>query len=146
MTTYTGKSSTKAHGVWNVPVKGAVDFEFHTCGSCGVVWGMPEAFLDIKRQDGAWWYCPNGHKWHWTGETEEERLSRKLKQERDRSAALIANLDQTTASLRATKGHVTRLRNRVSSGICPVQGCQRHFENLERHIANKHPDYHTHES
>lgn len=145
MTTFTGKSSTHNHGVVRVSVRGINAFEFHSCGVCGIVWGMPEAWLDIKRKDGEGWYCPNGHQWHWSGETEEGRLRRTLKQERERSGRLAANLDQTKASLNATKGHVTRLRKRVSAGVCPVQGCKRHFKDLERHIASQHPGYQSDE-
>lgn len=42
-------------------------------------------------------------------------------------------------SRNAYKGQVTKVKNRVSKGVCPC--CNRYFKNLHRHMENKHPDY-----
>lgn len=42
------------------------------------------------------------------------------------------------ARTNAYKGNVTKLKKRASAGLCPC--CNRHFTNLQRHIASKHPD------
>lgn len=139
MTTFTGKRSTRNMGVVNIPLEGLRDFEFHTCGTCGVVWGMPETFLDARRQDGEWWYCPNGHKWHWSGETVEVRLRRQLEHTKDSLASARAARDQAQASLRATKGVVTKMRKRVGNGVCPC--CKRTFKDLARHMESQHPTF-----
>lgn len=64
--------------------------------------------------------CPLGHVWFYVGETEKERLERRLNEERDRAARLAADLDQTQASLRAQKGVTTKLRKRAAAGVCPA--------------------------
>lgn len=39
----------------------------------------------------------------------------------------------------AIKGVATRIKRRVSAGVCPC--CNRTFQCLARHMATKHPDY-----
>ena len=114
------------------------------CPTCGVLHGVPSRLnrraLEECEQGGI--YCPNGHQWHYVGETDGDRL----KHERERSASLRARLDQTEASLKAQKAAATRARNqrdrerrRVAGGVCPC--CNRTFKNLARHMAGQHPDY-----
>jgi len=111
------------------------------CYSCGVEYAIPEilntAALDKPRERVI--YCPNGHSWFYIGETEASKLKRQLKYEQDLRASITADRDQVQASLRATKGQVTKLRKRVVAGVCPF-GCRRHFANVERHVATQHPD------
>jgi hypothetical protein len=109
------------------------------CGECGVWFGFDERFYNARRNDHRSWYCPNGHRRAFLGETEAQRLQRLLNSERDHRASVAAERDQYAASLRTTTGHVTRLRKRATAGACPF-GCRRHFVNLERHVATKHPD------
>ena len=112
------------------------------CPACAVEYAIPER-LERTAQDhrgpaGHSIYCPNGHSWHYLGETDAERFERLYRAERDRAAAIAAERDQLTASLRSTRGVVTKLRKRATAGTCPF-GCRRHFVNLERHVANRHP-------
>jgi len=37
------------------------------------------------------------------------------------------------------KAALTRMTNRIAFGVCPC--CHRHFDNLQRHIATKHPEF-----
>ena len=108
------------------------------CKSCGVPYALPDGFLDTRREDHATWYCPNGHHWHYPQDNEVETLKKSLKWERDRLASERARADGAEASLRATKGHVTRLRNQVLAGECPL--CGQHLRDLARHISRQHPD------
>jgi hypothetical protein len=39
----------------------------------------------------------------------------------------------------AYKGQLTKVRRKVANGSCPC--CNRHFENLQRHMQTKHPEY-----
>lgn len=111
------------------------------CPTCGVVHGIPQALERTAKENrgprGRQIYCPNGHTWHYTGETDAERERRMRKYSDDAAAAARARADQAEASLRTTKGHVTRLRNRVAAGVCPF-GCRRHFVDVERHVATRH--------
>lgn len=92
-------------------------------------------------------YCPYGHQQHFIeGETEETKLRR----ERDRLKQQIAQRDDEIKekderiaardrSLTVTRGHITRIKNRVGAGVCPC--CTRNFSNLKQHMENKHPGY-----
>lgn len=110
------------------------------CPSCGAAFGVSELFECKRRDDHRSFFCPNGHSMSYTGKSEAEKLKQQLTREQERRAALQANLDQTQASLRSTKGVVTKLKKRATAGVCPA-GCRRHFENLERHMASQHPDF-----
>lgn len=110
---------------------------------------LSDAFYDtLKRQrEEGTFYCPYGHAQHFvSGETPEQKLRR----ERDRLAQQIAErddavrqqarrADQAERRLSATRGVVTRIRNRVGRGVCPC--CSRSFSNLANHMQTKHPDY-----
>jgi hypothetical protein len=135
MTTHTGQSRGNTFA-------GYSDLEVEVC-TCGVLFAAPAHMLKVKRENGTRFYCPNGHTLHYA--SENERLKGELKRARDREASERARRDQAEASLRATKGVVTRQRKRlekVVAGVCPVDGCKRHFRDLRRHIESKHPEYH----
>lgn len=118
-----------------------------TCCTCGVVFAFPRRLYEHLREDPSkWFYCPNGHQQHYTGETKaererrlRERAERALKIEHDALVAERSRHDQTRASLRAQKGVNTRIKNRIKNGVCPC--CNRTFQNLARHMANQHPDF-----
>lgn len=138
MTTSTKpKPSTALYGRGTI---NGIEFEVHECGDCNVLWAMTAHFIKSRRADLKGWKCPNGHSWVFhDGPTEEEQLKKEASRLRDRIAAEQARADQTEASLRATRGVVTRQKRqlgRVQNGVCPK--CNRHFVNLERHMANKH--------
>lgn len=105
---------------------------------CGIAHAIPsdlyrKAELDHRQSV----YCPLGHSWVFAGETEAARLARELKRARDRLASERARADGAEASLRTTKGHVTRLRKRVLDGECPL--CGQHLRDVARHVARVHP-------
>jgi predicted RNA-binding Zn-ribbon protein involved in translation (DUF1610 family) len=109
-----------------------------SCGSCGIGFAIPDNLFRARRDDGASFYCPNGHFIGWKAANEQARLERALKSERDRVATERARADGAEASLRTTKGHVTRLRKQVLAGECPL--CGQHLRDLARHISRQHPD------
>lgn len=116
------------------------------CCTCAVPFGMTEAMNKARRNDHAWFYCPAGHKQHYTGHSETEQLRARLRTA-ERSEAFYR--DQAAAARRsaaAQKGQVTRIRNLIAKGICPVSGCRRNFTNVREHMATEHPDYHNHEA
>jgi len=92
-------------------------------------------------------YCAYGHSQVYIkGENEETKLRR----ERDRLQQRLAEKDdeisrqremreQTERRLSATRGQVTKIKNRVGHGVCPC--CTRTFENLARHMTSKHPTF-----
>jgi hypothetical protein len=109
-----------------------------SCGNCAIPFAIPVNLYEARLDDGQSFYCPNGHFIGWKAENEKAQLERQLKVERNRVAAIRAERDQVEASLRTTKGHVTRLRRKVLAGECPF--CGQHLRDLERHIGRQHSD------
>lgn len=117
------------------------------CCRCGMVFGIPEQWSRQKREKGGEFFCPAGHLLTF-GESELQRTKRQLMQAEQR-------LDQEKAAkehqrkqrekaerkLSATKGVVTRLKNRTAQGRCPC--CDASFPNLEQHMRDAHPDFET---
>ena len=115
------------------------------CCECGVHFMVPAYLLQRFKETGAWFFCPNGHRQHYT-KTTVQRLEEQLEREREATSAQArraemaerrANMEQRSA--RAYKGRVTRIKNRIKNGVCPC--CNRSFENLARHMATKHPGF-----
>jgi hypothetical protein len=115
--------------------------------SCGVIYAITEDYKGRRYKDGESFYCPNGHISSWS-DTEEKRLLRRAEWAETRlgwaETSRDAARDQAEAahhSARAYKGHLTRMRNRIASGICPVQGCRRNFANVKAHVTTQHPQW-----
>lgn len=112
------------------------------CPGCGVTFAVTKRFNDCRRENKKDFYCPNGHRMSYTESTADC-----LRRERDRLAQQIAERDDeikrqcklrvaTERQLTAAKGQATKLRKRVSAGVCT--DCNRSFENLRRHMETKH--------
>lgn len=118
---------------------GYTTLETMVCPMCGVMYAVPERLLEKARTDPRReWFCANGHNLHYPGKTEEQRI-KALKDEVARQKAIR---DQTEASLRATRGVVTRQRKRlerVAKGVCPC--CNRSFTDVRKHMKSKHPEW-----
>lgn len=105
------------------------------CANCGTVFGMAKDLEKRRRQDHETFYCPNGHRMHFTGKNDEELL-------RDAEARNVALEDQLAAAIREgemTRSILLRDRARFAAGVCPC--CNRSFENVRRHMVSQHPDY-----
>lgn len=112
----------------------------YQCGSCGVEHGLTKAFTDARRSDHKTFYCP----WCQTslvfnGESDEERFRRERDEAQRRLQATRDLLTHEERSHAATKGHLTRTKKRIKNGVCPC--CNRHFSNVEAHMASQHPDF-----
>lgn len=116
-------------------------FHIVRCYACGVRFGIGvglyrRAVLDKK----GWVYCPAcGEQSCWTGKTEAEKLRDELIRERARLDQTRAQLEHVENRRRAAIGQVTKIRNRISKGVCPC--CNRHFDNLAAHMKSQHPTY-----
>lgn len=94
-------------------------------------------------------YCPNGHSQSYVGKSHEQRAKeaeaelRKEKQRREWAEHNAKNAredaQQAEYRRRAEKAAKTRIKNRVAKGVCPC--CNRTFQDLQRHMTTKHPDY-----
>ena len=106
---------------------------------------MTADFQRRRREDGQGFYCPAGHRQSYTESTVQQlqkELKRKeevLQREREWNESLRKSRDAAHRSAAAYKGKVTRIKNRIHNGVCPC--CNRHFENLQRHMKNKHPEF-----
>lgn len=117
-----------------------------TCCNCGVCFGMTSDLkAEFQKDSNKWFYCPNGHKQHYS-ESESDRLKKELailRESEERQRQLRQNAEKNLSKERIERRKVkTRLKNvkeRVANGVCPC--CNRYFENLHRHMSNKHPDF-----
>jgi uncharacterized Zn finger protein (UPF0148 family) len=120
----------------------------NACPTCGIVYGIPQDFSDACYRNGTRYYCPNGHSLGWS-ETEADRqrkraeqLARRLSGSEDTAARWRENAERERRSAIAYKGHMTRARNRIAAGVCPVPGCKRSgFTQVMSHIASQHPGW-----
>lgn len=113
---------------------------------CGVTYGLDEEIKRRRLQDHGNWYCTNGHILHYPQKSDveiaqEERdaarsLAQREAQRRQKAESSARTLEYQR---RAAVGQTTKLRKRVSNGVCPC--CNRTFADLARHMAGKHPDF-----
>lgn len=101
---------------------------------CGMPFGIPESLHAQMNDKGKSVYCPLGHSWHYTENTEE-----KLRKERQRHQAtrdLLAAEERSNIAQRAATKRFQNKVKRVENGVCPH--CNRSFQNLRRHMESKH--------
>lgn len=115
---------------------------------CGISLALPSSLYRKMQADSeANAYCPLGHSFVYgknEADRQRERADRAERDARLARASRDAARDQAAAAHRsaiAYKGHVTRLRNKIANGVCPVTGCRRHFDNVQAHIEGQHPDW-----
>ena len=108
------------------------------CGNCGIWFAVPDWFERECKELGPRksWTCPNGHGRHYSEGKAEKREIERLRAE---NVHLRDQKEAVERSLSAQKGQVTKLKKRIGNGVCPC--CNRHFKNVERHMASQHPDY-----
>lgn len=123
-----------------------ITLEAVTCCDCGVMFGIEASHRAELLQNHAWFYCPNGHRQHYTAETEADKVRRELKRVREH-ADWLADLERQEREARqaadrsraALKGQVTRIKRKVAAGQCPC--CRTKFADLAAHMAESHPDF-----
>lgn len=111
---------------------------------CSITFAVPETLAAQALHHGKTVHCPLGHTCVWK-QTEADRLRAQLDQanararnveERRRRAEADAQHERNRAN--GYKGQLTKVKKRIGRGVCPC--CNRHFADVERHMANKHPD------
>jgi protein-arginine kinase activator protein McsA len=118
------------------------DLESVDCAICGV--SFASLVIAKRRNDGAIFYCPNGHTQSF-GTTEADRLRSQLNQEkisrqsaeRDKEWALVRQRDAESETKKIAK-KLKQQTKRINAGVCPH--CQRTFQQLARHMQCKHKD------
>lgn len=103
---------------------------------------MNDRFLSTHES----FYCINGHRQAYVGETKEQKLKKQLEIANRSKKFAEQSADQARKRERkakkqaaAHKGVATRLKNRAKAGVCPC--CTRTFKQLAAHMKNKHPNY-----
>ena len=99
-----------------------------TCHLCTIAFSVPKAFDDARQNDGIAFNCPNGHSIAYQKskidicneaieELEKENLD--LKRSREGWMNTVDILEKSNKSFRnqlvAYRGHITRLRNKLSA-------------------------------
>lgn len=119
------------------------------CWKCGTEYLLPEPlYVSAKASEKISFFCPYGHEAHFPSKETESRLEA-IQRERDRLKQRLAEKDDAILAERMAreeaervaaraKGQVTRIKKRVSTGVCPC--CNRHFTNPESHMASKHKE------
>lgn len=102
---------------------------------CGIAVAIPSNLMRFARNHkGKEVYCPLGHTFIFKDSYEEQ-----LQVERRRHEATRDLLRAEERSHSATRGTLTKTKKRIHAGVCPC--CKRSFQNVKRHMDNKHPDY-----
>lgn len=114
---------------------------------CGMTHAVPQGLVAHQQQQfdngekQTAIYCPLGHSWIRSGKGRAELAeAARLRAERD-AANAREDARALNAQLIATKGQLTKAKNRAKGGACPC--CNRTFVQLSRHIATKHPEFAT---
>lgn len=122
----------------NAQAQAVVEMTMMTCGGCGIVFSVPEAWRAEKQRTGNGWYCPNGCSRVYK-ESDADKAKRQLEEERQRHANTLSRLNESEAAARNAKSELKRIKTRIHAGVCPC--CNRTFQNLARHMNSKHPDH-----
>ena len=120
----------------------SLELEVINCWVCGCVFAMSSNLKAEMKSKEQTLFCPKGCRLglgepHWKVDMDHLRQSEKYY--RTRSIENRERAEKTERQLIATRGVVTRIKNRVSKGVCPC--CNRTFANLTRHMGTQHPDF-----
>ena len=107
------------------------------CIICGSRFVVAQTVIEVQRKEGGFHHCPAGHRQGWSKDGSENE---KLRRERDLLQQQIARKDdeirETNERLGKERRKAARLAKRAEAGLCSC--CNRHFENLKRHMKSKH--------
>ena len=107
---------------------------------CGHRVYLADSFIERRERDHKTFYCSVcGARRHWAQKSDMELLRSRLVRTQDMLDTARADRDLKEHQRRGEKAAKTRIKNRIANGVCPC--CRRSFQNLHRHMLNKHPDY-----
>lgn len=109
-----------------------------TCFRCGIQFLVPSHWHQKRLEDKQSFWCPNGHSQAYVKSAVDE-LKAQLEVSRQQVERLREQRDRADRQASAAKGQVTKIKNRVSAGVCPC--CNRTFQNLSRHMSGQHPEW-----
>jgi hypothetical protein len=108
------------------------------CYKCSVWFGLDSGQRALLLERGGTFYCPNGHPQAYTT-TEVTKLKQRVASLESWSKTQEWQLQHEKSQHAATKGKLTKTKNRIARGVCPC--CNRTFVNLQQHIMGQHPEY-----
>jgi hypothetical protein len=120
------------------------------CPACGIAFGITAEYEQRRRKDHQSFSCPSGHTMSFSGKTAEQKEIDRLRSEAEfqktRAESWQEDAEQykksaesSRRSAAAARGHITRIKRRVSKGVCPC--CNRQFSDLHRHMTSQHPEW-----
>lgn len=92
------------------------DFDTIECGKCGIVFAVPTAWKEkrVNGEDGErGFYCPNGHSRYFIGETEADRLKRKLDAANKAKSEATQKMWEAQAAQRKAEARTKKLVKRA---------------------------------
>lgn len=108
------------------------------CPQCEIRFAIPKPLYEVRLVDGELFYCPLGHSQYFPPGKSQIELEREAKIKAERQlASREEDLRSERASHAATKGHLTRAKERAEAGVCPH--CHRSFAQVKRHVERMHP-------
>ncbi len=114
-----------------------IDLEVISCPSCFMAFGAPERLFEKRREDGNYFYCPNGHSMSYK-DNEIGRLRCQLTKAQDHLAIAGQRTKEAWAVADSNRQQLNKLKRRVQAGVCSL--CHRTFQNVQRHMTNKHKE------
>ena len=110
-----------------------------TCAQCSVNFAIPSPLEDVLRVNEGTFYCPFGHEQYFPKGLTDAQIQKRRADDLERKlASAQEDARSERASHRATKGHLTRAKERAAAGVCPE--CHRNFAQVKRHMERMHPD------
>lgn len=115
-----------------------INFVMEECCDCGLPFFMPKYHKEMLLKSHASFYCPNGHGQHYTGKSEAQKRIEELEKQIAAEKQAYDNVANAMLDEKNKAKKLQRQLNRVHKGVCPC--CNRTFENLQKHMATKHPE------
>lgn len=111
------------------------------CYECSMPFWVPKYFQAqcLERKAGKSFFCPNGHRQHYTGESDLEKERRARQRAEQENARLAEQAVKAERAREQAEASLRRHQRRAAAGACPC--CKRTFSNMARHMKSKHPDF-----
>ncbi len=109
------------------------------CGCQHTVYLSAEHSEQRQRDHKSFFCSVCGRSNHYPGKSDIEKLRGQLTSTKDMLDTMRVDRALKEHQRRGAKAAKTRIKNRVMNGVCPC--CNRTFQNLASHMANKHPFY-----
>jgi len=123
------------------------------CCECGVLFALPQELKEqlLRLTTKGSFYCPNGHGQHYTGESADAKIKRLEREAADARQLAKAQEESAEYAWRQADAAIferkrverekRKLERRAAAAVCPVPGCKRSIQQMQRHLETKHKDW-----